>query len=59
MTITGKSELIGARAAADCLGRLKNDNGPALLRQCDGSRQSVRTCADDYGIVMGALHRPT
>jgi hypothetical protein len=54
---TRKGELGCAGAAADRLGRLVDDNGPALLRQGDGSCQSVWSCADDYSVVLGTLHR--
>jgi hypothetical protein len=43
----GERQLGGARAAADRLLCFKNENGPAGLRERDGSREAVRPRADD------------
>jgi hypothetical protein len=56
---TRESKLGGAGATTDRVGRFEYDDGPALLRQSDGSCQSVWSCADDYSIILGTLHRRT
>ena len=47
MAKAGERQLGGARAAADRLLCFKNENGPAGLRERDGSREAVRPRADD------------
>ena len=49
-------EVLGAKAAADDLGRLEHQHAASGPRELDGGREPVRPGADDDGVVALGLH---
>ena len=65
MEETRERELLGACAAADCVGTLNNEDPPTRSRQLDGGGKPVRSGTNNNGIksshprIMASFGQPT